>query len=65
MDTGAILLTIMEIVAVAILGVVLVWAVVRTRSRGRESSDDVTEQATRALYQDEDRTHHEGLDGRR
>jgi len=55
MDMGQIDLTMMEIIGAAVLGLVLLWAVMRTRSRGRETSDPRTEQATRENYEAEDR----------
>jgi hypothetical protein len=58
------LLGVMEIVGPILLLVVLVWAVMRTRSRGRETSDPTTEEATRDLYKAEDRAHRDGTEGR-
>ena len=54
MDIGQINLTVMEIIGVLILGLALVWAVIRTKSKGKESSNPRTEEATRQLYQAED-----------
>jgi hypothetical protein len=54
MDTGGLNLFTMEVVGVVILGVVLVWAVLRTRSKGKSTSNPRTEQATRDLYEAED-----------
>jgi len=54
MDTGGLNLFTMEMIGVIILGVVLVWAVLRTRSKGKSTSNPRTEQATRDLYEAED-----------
>ena len=54
MDMGGLNLFTMEVIAVIILGVVLVWAVLRTRSKGKSTSNPRTEQATRDLYEAED-----------
>lgn len=55
MDSAGLNLFIMEVVGVAILGVVLLWAVIRTRSKGKSTSNPRTEQATRDLYEAEDK----------
>jgi hypothetical protein len=55
MDTGGLNLFTMEVIGVVILGAVLIWAVLRTRSKGRATSNPRTEQATRDLYEAEDR----------
>ena len=55
MDMGKVSLFAMEVIAVIILGAVLLWAVLRTRSRGKESSYPRTEEATRELYEAEDK----------
>ena len=55
MDMGNFNLTMMEIIGAAVLLLVLVWAVIRTKSKGRETSNPRTEEATRELYQAEDR----------
>ena len=54
MDTGGLNLFTMEVIGVVILGAVLVWAVLRTRSQGKSTSNPRTEQATRDLYEAED-----------
>ena len=54
MDMGGLNLTLMEIIGAAILFVALVWVVMRTRSRGKETSNPRTEEATRELYEAED-----------
>ena len=54
MDTGGLNLFTMEVIGVIVLFAVLVWAVVRTRSKGRTTSNPRTEQATRNLYEAED-----------
>jgi uncharacterized membrane protein len=55
MDTGGLNLFTMEVIGVVILLVALVWVVMRTRSKGKETSNPRTEQATRELYEAEDR----------
>ena len=55
MDTGGLNLFTMEVIGVVILLLVLVWVVVRTRSKGKETSNPRTEQATRDLYEAEDK----------
>ena len=55
MDMGGVNLFTMEVIGVVILGAILVWAVLRTRSRGKETSNPRTEEATRELYEAEDK----------
>ncbi|HET9335194.1 MAG TPA: hypothetical protein VFO12_02170 [Sphingomicrobium sp.] len=55
MDMGGLNLVAMEIIGVVILLVALIWVVMRTRSKGKESSPPRTEQATRELYEAEDK----------
>ena len=55
MDTGGFNLFTMEVIGVAILLAALIWVVMRTRSKGKESSPPRTEQATRENYEAEDR----------
>ena len=55
MDTGGLNLFTMEVIGAVILGVILIWAVLRTRSKGKSTSNPRTEQATRDLYEAEDR----------
>jgi hypothetical protein len=55
MDTGGLNLFTMEVIGVVMLGAVLIWAVLRTRSKGRSTSNPMTEQATRDLYEAEDK----------
>ena len=52
-------LWILEIIAPAILLVVLIWLVMKRRSTGKTGR---TEQATRDLYQEEERRRREGTD---
>jgi hypothetical protein len=42
---------------------VLLWAVMRTRSKGKESSNPTTERATHELYEEEERRRKDGTDG--
>jgi hypothetical protein len=55
MDIGGLSLAVMEIIGASILLLALLWAVLRTRSKGKESSNPRTEQATRELYEAEDK----------
>ena len=55
MDMGGLNLVAMEIIGAGILFLALIWVVVRTRSKGKESSNPRTEQATRELYEAEDK----------
>jgi len=55
MDMGGVNLFVMEVIGVVLLGAVLLWAVLRTRSRGKETSNPRTEEATRELYEAEDK----------
>ena len=55
MDTGGLNLFTMEVIGVVILLVALVWVVARTRSKGKESNPRRTEEATRELYEAEDK----------
>ncbi|HET9354366.1 MAG TPA: hypothetical protein VFO32_10255 [Sphingomicrobium sp.] len=55
MDTGGLNLFTMEVIGIVILLAVLVWAVARTRSKGKETSNPRTEEATRELYEAEDK----------
>ena len=63
MDLGGINWLIIDVVAVVILGLVIAWAVMRTRSKGKGSSPERTEQGTRELYADEERRRKDGVDG--
>ena len=55
MDTGGLNLFTMEVIGVVILLVALAWVVMRTRSKGKETSNPRTEEATRELYEAEDK----------
>ncbi len=58
------LLGLMEIVGPIILLVILVWVVLRNRRAKGEAPMNVTEQATRQEYADEERRRREGTDDR-
>jgi hypothetical protein len=62
MDTGGINLFFIEVVGAVILLALMVWAVMRTRSKGRETSNPTTERATRELYEEEERRRKDGVD---
>ena len=55
MDTGGLNLFTMEVIGIVILLAALIWVVARTRSKGKETSNPRTEQATRELYEAEDK----------
>jgi hypothetical protein len=62
MDLGGINIFFMEVVGAVILFALLVWAVMRTRSKGKETSNPTTERATRELYAEEERRREDGTD---
>jgi uncharacterized membrane protein len=62
MDLGGINIFFMEVVGAIILVAVIFWAVMRTRSKGKESSPETTERATRELYEEEERRREDGTD---
>ena len=62
MDLGGINLFTMEVIGVIILGALLLWVVLKTRSKGKASSPERTERATRELYADEERRRKDGID---
>ena len=63
MDVGGLNLFTIEVIGVVILFAVLVWVVMRTRSKGKASSPERTERATRELYAEEERRRKDGVDG--
>jgi hypothetical protein len=62
MDLGGINLFTVEVIGVIILGALLAWAVLHTRSKGKKTSNPTTERATRELYEEEERRRREGTD---
>jgi uncharacterized membrane protein len=62
MDFGGINLVFMEVVGAVILFAVILWVVLRTRSKGKKSSPERTEQGTRDLYEEEERRRREGTE---
>ena len=62
MDSGGIQLVIVEVVGALILLAAIIWAVMRTRSKGKETSNPTTERATRDLYREEERRREDGTD---
>ena len=62
MDMGGINWLVIDVIAVAILGAIILWVVMRTRSKGKETSNPTTERATRELYEEEERRRREGTD---
>ena len=63
MDLGGINLALIEIVGVALLGLALLYAAIRTKSRGKQDSNPTTERATKELYADEERARKDGTEG--
>ncbi|HWJ37814.1 MAG TPA: hypothetical protein VNR86_03520 [Sphingomicrobium sp.] len=53
---------VMDIIAPAILLIVLVWLVVRARSNRNERNKGRSEQATRDLYREEEERRRDGTD---
>ncbi len=62
MDLGGFNLFTVEVIGVIILGVLLLWVVLKTRSKGKQSSPERTERATRELYAEEERRRQDGTD---
>jgi len=62
MDLGGINLFVISVIGVIILGALLAWVVLKTRSQGRSSSPERTERATHELYDEEERRRREGTD---
>ena len=56
MDLGGLSWTMMTIVGVLVLAAVIIWAALRNRSSQPRNED--TEEATRRLYDEEEREHH-------
>jgi len=63
MDLGGLNLFTVEVIGVIVLGAIILWAVLRTRSKGKETSNPTTERATRELYEEEERRRKDGVDG--
>ena len=63
MDLGGFNLALIEIIFVAVLGLALLYAVVRTKSRGKRDSNPTTERATKNLYAEEERARRDGTEG--
>ena len=55
MDLGGINLALIEVVAVVLLGLALLVAVMRTKSRGKQDNSRADDRATRARYAEEER----------
>ena len=53
---------IMDIIAPAILLIVLIWLVIRVRSNRNDASNRRTEAGTRELYREEEARRREGTD---
>ena len=54
MDAGGVSWSLITIVGVVLLGAVIAWAALRNRT----TRADESEQATRRLYEEEEREHH-------
>ena len=63
MDLGGINLFTVEVIGVIVLLAVILFVVARTRSKGRSTSNETTERATRELYAEEERRRKDGVDG--
>ena len=63
MDMGGFNLFLIEVVGAVILLALMLWVVMRTRSKGKETSNPTTERATHELYEEEERRRREGTDG--
>ena len=63
MDLGGFSWAMIEVVGVALLGLILLYMVLRTRSRGKQDSNPTTERATKELYAKEERAHRDGTEG--
>lgn len=55
MDLGGFNLAMIEVVGVVLLGLALLYAVLRTRSRGKQDSNPTIERETRERYAEEER----------
>ena len=55
MDLGGINLALIEVVGAVLLGLALLYAVIRTRSRGKQDSNPTIERETRERYAEEER----------
>ncbi len=55
MDLGGFNLAMIEIVGVALLGLALLYAVFRTRSRGKKDNTPAVDRRTRERYAEEER----------
>ena len=62
MDMGGINLFFVEVVGAIILIAVIGWAVMRTKSKGKQTSPERTERATHELYEEEERRRKEGTE---
>ena len=63
MDLGGINLALIEIVGVVLLGLALLYAVIRTKSRGKQDSNPTIERETRERYAKEERARKDGTEG--
>jgi hypothetical protein len=59
---GRVDLWVMEIIGPAILLIVLIWLVLRTRSSRNDRENQRAEQGTRDLYREEEERRREGTD---
>jgi hypothetical protein len=63
MDIGGMNLALIEVIGAALLGLAMLYAVIRTKSRGKQDSNPTTERATRELYAQEERARKDGSEG--
>ena len=55
MDLGGLNLALIGIVGIALLGLALLYSVLKTRSRGKQDSNPTIERETRERYAEEER----------
>ena len=55
MDLGGLNLALIGIIGIALLGLALLYAVLKTRSRGKQDSNPTIERETRERYAEEER----------
>ena len=63
MDLGGINLALIGIVGVALLGLALLYMVLRTRSRGKQDNTPAVDRETRQRYAEEERARKDGTEG--
>ncbi len=64
MNSGGFELGLVVVVGLVLLAAVLLWAVLRVKSGGKQDSPAITERATHDLYEEEERIRDQQTDGR-